>query len=56
MEDKTELAGEVVRVVKGGLLVDVCGIRGFVPASLNEAGICWRTGKIPGNNLSSAGN
>jgi len=36
--EKTELAGEVVRVVKGGLLVDVLGIRGFVPASLVELG------------------
>jgi ribosomal protein S1/(E)-4-hydroxy-3-methyl-but-2-enyl pyrophosphate reductase len=38
MEEKTELAGEVVRVVKGGLLVDVHGVRGFVPASLIERG------------------
>ncbi|MCG0278011.1 MAG: bifunctional 4-hydroxy-3-methylbut-2-enyl diphosphate reductase/30S ribosomal protein S1 [Thermanaeromonas sp.] len=32
-----ELRGEVVGVVKGGLLVDV-GVRGFVPASLIERG------------------
>jgi len=32
-----ELRGEVVSVVKGGLLVDV-GVRGFVPASLIELG------------------
>ncbi len=38
MEEKTELAGQVVRVVKGGLLVDVHGVRGFVPASLIERG------------------
>ncbi len=38
MEEKTELAGEVVRVVKGGLLVDIQGVRGFVPASLIERG------------------
>ena len=38
MEEKTELAGQVVRVVKGGLLVDVHGGRGFVPASLIERG------------------
>lgn len=36
-ENGTELAGEVVQVVKGGLLVDV-GARGFVPASLIERG------------------
>jgi ribosomal protein S1/(E)-4-hydroxy-3-methyl-but-2-enyl pyrophosphate reductase len=38
MEEKTELAGKVVRVVKGGLLVDVEGVSGFVPASLIERG------------------
>ncbi|MBC7324734.1 MAG: 30S ribosomal protein S1, partial [Moorella sp. (in: Bacteria)] len=32
-----ELQGEVIEVVKGGLLVDV-GVRGFVPASLVERG------------------
>ncbi len=32
-----ELSGEVIEVVKGGLLVDV-GVRGFVPASLVERG------------------
>jgi len=31
----TEVQGEVIEVVKGGLLVDV-GVRGFVPASLLE--------------------
>lgn len=36
-ETKRELSGEVVQVVKGGLLVDV-GARGFVPASLIERG------------------
>ncbi len=36
-QNGTELAGEVVQVVKGGLLVDV-GARGFVPASLIERG------------------
>lgn len=33
----TEIQGEVIEVVKGGLLVDV-GVRGFVPASLIERG------------------
>ncbi|WP_258359294.1 bifunctional 4-hydroxy-3-methylbut-2-enyl diphosphate reductase/30S ribosomal protein S1 [Moorella sulfitireducens (nom. illeg.)] len=32
-----EIQGEVIEVVKGGLLVDV-GVRGFVPASLIERG------------------
>ncbi|NLK52743.1 MAG: bifunctional 4-hydroxy-3-methylbut-2-enyl diphosphate reductase/30S ribosomal protein S1 [Syntrophomonadaceae bacterium] len=36
-ESGQEMAGEVVQVVKGGLLVDV-GVRGFVPASLIERG------------------
>jgi len=35
--EATELHGEVVQVVKGGVLVDV-GARGFVPASLIERG------------------
>lgn len=38
LEEKTELSGEVVKVVKGGLLVEVLGIRGFVPASMIERG------------------
>lgn len=51
MKDKTELAGEVVRVVKGGLLVDVCGIRGFVPASLIERGYAGELEKYLGTTL-----
>lgn len=51
MEDKTELSGEVVRVVKGGLLVDVCGIRGFVPASLIERGYAGELEKYLGTTL-----
>lgn len=37
LESGEELQGEVIEVVKGGLLVDV-GVRGFVPASLVERG------------------
>ena len=38
LDTKEEMAGEVLKVVKGGLLVDVMGMRGFVPASLVERG------------------
>ncbi len=51
MEEKTELAGEVVRVVKGGLLVDVQGVRGFVPASLIERGYAGDLEKYLGTTL-----
>lgn len=51
LEDKTELAGEVVRVVKGGLLVDITGVRGFVPASLIERGYAGDLEKYMGKNL-----
>jgi len=46
-----ELSGEVVKVVKGGLLVDVMGIRGFVPASLIERGYVADLEKYLGTNL-----
>ncbi|NPV92187.1 MAG: bifunctional 4-hydroxy-3-methylbut-2-enyl diphosphate reductase/30S ribosomal protein S1 [Firmicutes bacterium] len=48
--NKTELKGEVVQVVKGGLLVDV-GARGFVPASLIERGYVSNLDKYPGTVL-----
>lgn len=51
MEENTELAGEVVRVVKGGLLVDVQGVRGFVPASLIERGYAGDLEKYLGKTL-----
>ncbi len=51
LAEKTELAGEVVRVVKGGLLVDVLGIRGFVPASLIERGYVGDLEKYLGKTL-----
>lgn len=51
MDEKTELAGEVARVVKGGLLVDVHGVRGFVPASLIERGYAGDLEKYLGKNL-----
>ena len=45
-----ELAGEVVQVVKGGLLVDV-GARGFAPASLIERGYVSNLEKYLGKVL-----
>lgn len=51
MESKEELAGEAVRVVKGGLLVDVLGIRGFLPASLVERGYVSDLEKYMGKTL-----
>ncbi|NPV28617.1 MAG: bifunctional 4-hydroxy-3-methylbut-2-enyl diphosphate reductase/30S ribosomal protein S1 [Firmicutes bacterium] len=51
LQEKTELAGEVVKVVKGGLLVDVLGIRGFVPASLVERGYVADLEKYLGKTL-----
>lgn len=51
LADKTELAGEVVKVVKGGLLVDVLRIRGFVPASLIERGYVADLEKYVGKTL-----
>jgi len=51
MEEKAELAGDVVRVVKGGLLVDVQGVRGFVPASLIERGYAGDLEKYLGTTL-----
>ncbi|MDH7576299.1 MAG: bifunctional 4-hydroxy-3-methylbut-2-enyl diphosphate reductase/30S ribosomal protein S1 [Bacillota bacterium] len=51
LEEKTELAGEVIKVVKGGLLVDVLGIRGFLPASLVERGYVADLEKYIGKNL-----
>jgi len=51
LDEKTELSGEVVKVVKGGLLVDVMGIRGFVPASLIERGYVPDLEKYLGKNL-----
>lgn len=46
----TEISGEVVQVVKGGLLVDV-GARGFVPASLIERGYVSNLEKYLGKVL-----
>lgn len=51
LAEKTELVGEVIRVVKGGLLVDVLGIRGFVPASLIERGYVGDLEKYLGKTL-----
>ncbi|HBI26782.1 MAG TPA: bifunctional 4-hydroxy-3-methylbut-2-enyl diphosphate reductase/30S ribosomal protein S1, partial [Peptococcaceae bacterium] len=51
LEEKTELAGKVARVVKGGLLVDVEGVRGFVPASLIERGYAGDLDKYLDKNL-----
>jgi len=51
LETKDELTGEVIRVVKGGLLVDVMGIRGFVPASLIERGYVGDLEKYVGKPL-----
>lgn len=48
--NKTEIRGEVVQVVKGGLLVDV-GARGFVPASLIERGYVSNLEKYLGSTL-----
>jgi ribosomal protein S1/(E)-4-hydroxy-3-methyl-but-2-enyl pyrophosphate reductase len=47
----TKLAGEVIKVVKGGLLTDVNGIRGFVPASLVERGYVGDLEKYVGATL-----
>ncbi|MDH7478962.1 MAG: 30S ribosomal protein S1, partial [Syntrophomonadaceae bacterium] len=49
-KDGTEISGEVVQVVKGGLLVDV-GARGFVPASLIERGYVSNLDKYLGKVL-----
>lgn len=46
----TELRGEVIQVVKGGLLVDV-GIRGFVPASQVERNYVGNLDKYVGKEL-----
>ena len=46
----TELRGEVIQVVKGGLLVDV-GIRGFVPASQVERNYVGNLDKYLGKEL-----
>lgn len=51
LETKEELAGEVLKVVKGGLLVDVLGMRGFVPASLVERGYVGDLEKYVGKVL-----
>jgi (E)-4-hydroxy-3-methyl-but-2-enyl pyrophosphate reductase len=50
LDTKVELVGEVLKVVKGGLLVDV-GMRGFVPASLVERGYVGDLEKYVGNTL-----
>jgi 4-hydroxy-3-methylbut-2-enyl diphosphate reductase len=51
LDTKEELAGEVLKVVKGGLLVDVMGMRGFVPASLVERGYVGDLEKYVGKML-----
>ncbi len=51
LDTKEELAGEVLKVVKGGLLVDVMGMRGFVPASLVERGYVGDLDKYVGKTL-----
>ncbi len=51
LDTKEELAGEVLKVVKGGLLVDVMGMRGFVPASLVERGYVGDLEKYVGKEL-----
>lgn len=51
LETKEELRGEAVKVVKGGLLVDVLNIRGFVPASLIERGYVGDLEKYIGKPL-----
>lgn len=45
-----EITGEVIEVVKGGLLVDV-GVRGFLPASLVERGYVEDLNAYLGQNL-----
>jgi len=51
LDTKEEMAGEVLKVVKGGLLVDVLGMRGFVPASLVERGYVGDLDKYVGKTL-----
>ena len=51
LDTKEEMAGEVLKVVKGGLLVDVLGMRGFVPASLVERGYVGDLDKYVGKML-----
>ena len=51
LETKEELRGEAIKVVKGGLLVDVLDIRGFVPASLIERGYVGDLEKYVGKPL-----
>lgn len=51
LDTKVEMAGEVLKVVKGGLLVDVMGMRGFVPASLVERGYVGDLDKYVGKTL-----
>ncbi len=51
LDTKEEMAGEVLKVVKGGLLVDVMGMRGFVPASLVERGYVGDLDKYVGKTL-----
>jgi 4-hydroxy-3-methylbut-2-enyl diphosphate reductase len=51
LNTKEELAGEVLKVVKGGLLVDAMGMRGFVPASLVERGYVGDLDKYVGKML-----
>jgi 4-hydroxy-3-methylbut-2-enyl diphosphate reductase len=51
LDTKEEMAGEVLKVVKGGLLVDVMGMRGFVPASLVERGYVGDLDKYVGKML-----
>lgn len=51
LETKEELRGEAIKVVKGGLLVDVMDIRGFVPASLLERGYVGDLEKYVGKPL-----
>ncbi|MDN5361374.1 MAG: small subunit ribosomal protein ispH, lytB [Moorella sp. (in: firmicutes)] len=45
-----EITGEVIEVVKGGLLIDV-GVRGFLPASLVERGYVEDLNAYLGQNL-----
>ena len=40
----------VTQAVKGGLVVDVEGVRGFVPASMIENRFCARFEPIQGSN------
>ena len=51
LDTKVEMAGEVLKVVKGGLLIDVMGMRGFVPASLVERGYVGDLDKYVGKIL-----